>query len=246
MREDLSARLDVAASLAEPVRRSLYEYVAAATDAVTREAAAAALGIPPHTAKFHLDRLVADGLLDASYRRPEGRGGPGAGRPAKVYRRSALELDVTVPERRYALAGRLLLEAIGETDAEDAAAVRRVLRTVARRAGRDAGTARSSEHPVADETSAVLATLRADGFEPYEHDGSILLRNCPFHDLAQQDTELVCGMNVAYVGGVLQGLGVTSRRATLDPRPQHCCVRVTPRHDATQRRRIARRASWPV
>ena len=97
---------------------------------------------------------------------------------------------------------------------------------------RDAGTARSSEPPVADETSAVLATLRADGFEPYEHDGSILLRNCPFHDLAQQDTELVCGMNVAYVGGVLQGLGVTSRSATLDPRPQHCCVRLTPRRDA--------------
>jgi predicted ArsR family transcriptional regulator len=196
----------------------LLQFVAGATEPVTREAAAAALGVPAHTAKFHLDRLVADGLLDASYRRPEGRGGPGAGRPAKVYRRSELGLDVSVPERRYGLAGRLLLEAIGT---ERTTSARRTLRTVARRAGRATAAAAPG--------TTVLDALRAHGYEPYEDGDAIVLRNCPFHDLAKQDTELVCGMNVAYVGGLLQGLGATTMEATLEPRPKHCCVRISRR-----------------
>lgn len=220
MAEELAAKLEVAASLAEPVRRDLLQFVAGATKPVTREAAAAALGIPAHTAKFHLDRLVADGLLDASYQRPEGRGGPGAGRPAKVYWRSDLDLDVSVPERRYGLAGRLLLEAIG---AERTTSARRTLRTVARRAGRATATA-STEHG-----ATVLDALRTHGYEPYEDGDAIVLRNCPFHDLAQQDTELVCGMNVAYVSGLLHGLGATTMEATLEPRPKHCCVRISRR-----------------
>jgi predicted ArsR family transcriptional regulator len=220
MHDDLSTRLDTAASLAEPVRRALLQYVTGAAEPVTRESAAAALGIAPHTAKFHLDRLVADGWLDAGYQRPEGRGGPGAGRPAKVYRRSPLDLDVTVPERRYGLASRLLLAAIGQGEGE--VPVRKALRTVARKPGRAAGAHHAGP--------AVLDALRAHGYDPDEDGDAIVLRNCPFHDLAQQDTELVCGMNVAYLTGLLQGLGATTMQATLDPQPRQCCVRISRRH----------------
>jgi predicted ArsR family transcriptional regulator len=83
---------------------------------VSRDEAAAGVGVPRHRAKFHLDKLVGDGLLEAEYRRRSGRRGPGAGRPAKLYRASG-ELAVMLPGRRYELAGQLMARAITGPDA---------------------------------------------------------------------------------------------------------------------------------
>src|SRR6187551_2084694 len=92
-------------ALADDTRRALYAYVAAQHEPVGREQAASALHLALHTASFHLDRLVAEGLLDVEYRRLSGRTGPGAGRPSKLYRRTDREVSVSLPERRYELAG---------------------------------------------------------------------------------------------------------------------------------------------
>ena len=140
MPADLDARLEQLATLGEPVRRALYHYVTTAAVPVTREQAAAEIGVPQHTAKFHLDRLVDEGLLEAGYARPPGRGGPGAGRPAKVYRRSAAEVEVSLPERRYDLAGRLLVKAVTQAE-QGSIPVRDALTTVAHDEGRRTGRA---------------------------------------------------------------------------------------------------------
>src|SRR3954454_15156457 len=87
MADSLDDVADLAA-LAEPLRRRLYRYVARMPGPVGREEAALAVGVPVHTAKFHLDRLVDDRLLEVEFRRLTGRTGPGAGRPAKLYRRA--------------------------------------------------------------------------------------------------------------------------------------------------------------
>src|SRR5918911_20308 len=50
-------------------------------------------------AAFHLDKLVEAGLLEASFRRLGERRGPGAGRPAKLYRRGAGEVAASLPPR---------------------------------------------------------------------------------------------------------------------------------------------------
>jgi predicted ArsR family transcriptional regulator len=55
--------LDRVAALAEPVRRRLYEVVARAGEPVDRDDAAATAGVTRALAAFHLDRLVAAGLL---------------------------------------------------------------------------------------------------------------------------------------------------------------------------------------
>src|SRR5215472_18655504 len=102
--------------LADPVRARLYQAVATSSGPIGRDAAATAAGIARPLAAYHLDKLVELGLLTASYQRPEGRGGPGAGRPAKVYTRSDREFTVTVPPREYELAARLLAVAV-EADA---------------------------------------------------------------------------------------------------------------------------------
>ncbi len=72
--EDLAA----VGALQEPVRRSLYRYVAAHPGEVSRDEAAAAAGIQRQLAAFHLDKLVEAGLLETSF---AGRPAPGPVRP---------------------------------------------------------------------------------------------------------------------------------------------------------------------
>ena len=118
MADDFAEQVAGVAALAEPVRRDLYRFVVAQAEPVSRDQAGEGVGVPRHTAKFHLDKLVEEGLLDTEFRRLGDRQGPGAGRPTKLYRRSGREVSVTVPERRYDLAGELLASAVEESARE--------------------------------------------------------------------------------------------------------------------------------
>jgi predicted ArsR family transcriptional regulator len=207
-------------SLVEPVRRALYRYVAGQPQAVGRERAAAALSVPVHTAKFHLDRLVEEGLLEVEFRRLTGRSGPGAGRPAKLYRRSKVELSVSLPERRYDLAGQILATAVDRSVREEVPAAGLV-----QQAARDRGRAAAVQDPATGE-GATEKTLAGLGYEPRADGDDLVLANCPFDALARQHTDLVCGLNLSFVEGLLDGLGDAGFRACLDPDPQRCCVRL--------------------
>jgi predicted ArsR family transcriptional regulator len=227
--EDFAARVTGIAALGEPVRRDLYRFVVAQAEPVSRDEAATGIGVARHVAKFHLDKLVDDGLLEAEFARPPGRTGPGAGRPAKRYRRAARELAVSLPERHYDLAGRLLAQAV--TDAErDGVPVRDSLRRAARDAGRLLGDrVRHRAGPEASESellSAAEEVLVECGYEPRTDDAGLLLVNCPFHALAQEYTELVCGMNLELMNGLVSGVGGPIVDPVLDPAPGRCCVRL--------------------
>jgi predicted ArsR family transcriptional regulator len=204
-------------SLDDPVRRRLYEAVCERAEPVGRDEAAAAAGVGRALAVYHLDKLVEAGLLTPSYRRPPGRSGPGAGRPAKLYVRSDREFAVTVPPREYELAARLLIQAV---EADQCGNSRAALLDAARRLGADLGR---RFHGNADLDEA----LAGHGYEPRRgEDGVIRLRNCPFHQLAQQHRDVVCGMNLGLIEGILAGLGAQGLRPVLDPRPGHCCVAI--------------------
>jgi predicted ArsR family transcriptional regulator len=224
---DFDANVTGIAALAEPVRRSLYRYVVAQAGPVSRDQAAAGAGVARHVAKFHLDKLVEDGLLDVGYARPPGRSGPGAGRPAKLYRRSSRELAVSLPQRDYELAGRLLARAVTDAQRDDSP-IGDALRDVAREAGRALGQRAQSQAGPRPSRSAVLAAttsvLRACGYEPRPGPGGITLANCPFHALAQDFTDLVCGLNLELMGGLLAGLDRDYLHARLEPSPGQCCV----------------------
>lgn len=220
--DDFVAQVSGVSALAEPARRALYLYVVAQPEPVSRDQAAAGVDLPRHTAKFHLDRLVEEGLLDTEYRRLSGRRGPGAGRPTKLYRRSTRQVSVTLPERNYDLAGQILAGAV-EDAARDGVPVLEAVRRAAAEAGRRLG----AEQGLRDGPTALddlAAALRANGYEPRIQGDVIVLANCPFHALARTHTELVCGMNLHLIAAMLDELGYPAVQAGLDPAPDRCCV----------------------
>jgi predicted ArsR family transcriptional regulator len=223
----------VVGALAEPTRRSLYEQVVEADDWVSRDQVADTAGLPRATAAHHLDRLVEAGLLEVTYRRLTDRTGPGAGRPAKLYRRAARDVIVTLPPRDYELAGELLARAVlraraGKVEVltavhrEAAAEGKHFAEEMRRRCGGDGEAAPDVRRDV------VVEVLAEHGYEPVVEDGTVLLRNCPFHRLSTRHRELVCGMNVALLRSAVDAFGDTGLRARLDPREGYCCVTLSP------------------
>jgi predicted ArsR family transcriptional regulator len=206
-------------ALGDPVRRRVYDYVVAQDHEVGRAEAADAAGIQRTLAAFHLDRLADAGLLDVVFRRPPGRSGPGAGRPAKLYRRSAVDHVVSLPPRDYGTPAALLAEVVESLGAESD------LERAARRHGRTAGE--SAE-------GGVEEVLARQGYEPYRTDGAagvVRMRNCPFHAVAREFPPLVCGMNLALVEGLLEGMGETGLRARMRARPGECCVEIASKNN---------------
>ncbi|WP_211373958.1 metalloregulator ArsR/SmtB family transcription factor [Cellulomonas fimi] len=280
--DDFVSAVAGVAALAEPVRRELYLFVVSQPEPVSRDQAAAGTGVERHTAKFHLDRLVRDGLLETESRRLTGRQGPGAGRPAKLYRRAAREMSVSLPDRRYELAGRLLARAVDDSRREGTDVLTALDRAAADAGAWLAGAARTSRggataaEPEATPSGAVptrepatSGTVPADevtssgtsprdeatrsgamptdevapatspldracrvladnGYEPRRDADTVTLANCPFHALAREHTELVCGMNLSLLGGLASSLD-PGLEARLEPAPGRCCVVLTQR-----------------
>ena len=218
------------AALNDPIRRALYLFVANSAEPVSREQAAAAVDVQKALAAFHLDKLAEEGMLAFEFRRLTGRSGPGAGRPAKLYRRSDRQIEVSLPQREYDLAGMLLAGAIDAAESSGRS-VRKELerssyafgRTMGERVKERAG-ARASKAKL---RAALLEILREHGFEPRVVGSDVVLANCPFHALSQQFTELVCGMNLHLLEGVrsVLDLGNLELQPRLEPEPGQCCVK---------------------
>jgi predicted ArsR family transcriptional regulator len=212
-------RWTAAAALVDGSRRALFDYVRRQDHPVSREEAAEAHGMSRGLAAFHLDKLVEAGLLRARYQAPPGP--RSRGRAPKVYEPAQDGLAITIPERRYQLIAEILADAVAEDPGDATGAAHRH----ARRRGEALGAQLRAGGDRAD-LAAVLADL---GFEPRaDPDGRLLLHNCPFHALAAQHTALVCGLNHAFLAGLVAGLAASEVRPDLVPRPGACCVTLTP------------------
>lgn len=240
------------AALDDDLRWGMYEFIRTARRPVTRDEAAAAVGISRKLAAFHLDKLVEAGALRARYERAAGV--RRVGRAPKVYESSGIDIQVSIPPRSHEILAGILLEAVvaegravagadgavvgeghavaGEGRVEGA---RDVVRRVARDRGERIGAAeRQRVRPgrLGAERALTVATqlLAERGFQPARESATcIRLRNCPFHPLSAEAPELVCGLNHAFLAGMLDGLEASSVEAVLDPRPGECCVELRAR-----------------
>lgn len=225
MEESVQRQLGAAAVLADPLRRALFGYVRAAGREVGRDEAARSVGESRDRVALQLDRLAEAGLLEVSFRRLSGRSGPGAGRPAKLYRPSALQIDISVPPRRYDVAADVFagaLQAAGVPQAVVDGSAWEFGHTVGHQARSSAG-GRSRRWTVA------LEALAEDyGFQPVVAGRRMALNNCPFRSLVESRGELVCRMNLSLFRGMLAGLGADGMEATtVPPRGDGgCCVTV--------------------
>lgn len=221
-----AATLSTVAVLADDLRRRIYAFIRRADGPVSRDDAAAAVGISRKLAAFHLDKLVAAGLLRASYVRPPGL--RRVGRAPKLYAPADIDVQVSIPQREHAALAAILLDAVAAaTPGEDA---RQAALRIATQRGRDLGAAeRQHSRPgrVGTERALTLACgmLERHGFEPARAEPTrVWLRNCPFQPLSARDPELVCGINHAFLTGFLEGLGASTTTAVLVPHPGACCV----------------------
>jgi predicted ArsR family transcriptional regulator len=213
------------AALEDDSRRRMYAFIRQARRPVTRDEAAASVGISRKLAAFHLDKLVEAGVLRAHFT-PAG-GIRKVGRTPKVYEPAELDITISIPQRQHDLLADILLDAVLTPSGGDprAAAIH-----AASTRGQNLGTAeRQHSRPgkLGPERALTLASaiLERHGFEPArEAPTCVRLRNCPFHPLAAKAPDLVCGLNHAFLTGLLTGLRATTLNAILDPRAGECCV----------------------
>jgi predicted ArsR family transcriptional regulator len=227
--EDRQAMAAIAL-LADELRQRLYRFVAAQPGPVTRDQAAAAVGISRKLAAFHLDKLAATGLLETAAPDPASRR-PGPGRAPKAYQAATAEVAVSVPERRYDALGEVLAQAIVADG--PASSARRAAHQLARERGQGLGERIRAERRLGRlgperALTVVGELLGACGYAPARAATQLqlVLRNCPFQQLARRAPELVCGLNQEFLAGLLAGLRASRTEAVLQPDPTRCCVLV--------------------
>ena len=219
----LRKALGAVTSLGDPVRRRLYETLASEGRAVSRNEAARLTGIARPLVAYHLDRLVEDGLLATRFERQTGRSGPGAGRPAKLYYRPETPLQVTLPARDYELVARVMAEAIA---ARADGPIETALDRVARAIGRESA---ASDSDADGDATDLRRLLLERGYEPATDAGGVIcLRNCIFKELAAGQREVICGINLSLLQGMLEALPDAGMTAGLEPAEGRCCVVVRP------------------
>ncbi|MDE8667321.1 transcriptional regulator [Pseudarthrobacter sp. H3Y2-7] len=212
-------RVTAIASLGDEKRRQLFQLVASSDTAVGRDDAADALGLPRSTASFHLDKLVQDGLLAVEFHKSAGRTGPGSGRPAKMYRPAANEVNASVPDRNYDLAGELLAVAI-EHSTSTGEAVGDSLRMTSYRKGRE----------LAAGAGSLTEFMAGEGYDPRpDGEGGLVLANCPFHRLSDGHPGVVCAMNGSFLRGAAAACGEPEDCVAPNSVQGQCCARIAGR-----------------
>jgi predicted ArsR family transcriptional regulator len=229
VRDERDTAIGALGVLADRLRREMYDYVRRARRPITRDEAAAHVGISRKLAAFHLDKLTSAGLLQARYERAGG--GPTIGRTPKVYEASEAAVYVAIPARRHDLLAEILLDTVRTAAGDEPTAC--ALKVAADR-GRALGAAefdRARPGRLGPQRAITMAAgiIETCGYEPDRPSPTELrLRNCPFHPMAGHDPALVCGINHAFLRGVLDGLHARAVDAVLQPTPGECCVRLRP------------------
>lgn len=226
--------------LTEPRRREVYDFIAMQAEPASRDDVVDALGMTRSLAAFHLEKLAEAGLLETSFsRRAERAGGPGAGRPNKLYTVSNRKLDISIPPRRYDVAGRIMARAIAASAARRAESAATIARRFAEEEGRGIGAAHAAGgRPSAKKTLAAAEEALAEcGYEPTRDAQMVRLRNCPFHSLVEVAPRLVCELNESFVSGMLNGIGGDSsvEAELCGPIDGDCCVVVRSKSNSRSR-----------
>ncbi len=207
---------DLTSTLGDPTRRSIYLAVRESAQPATATQVAAEFNIHANVARHHLDRLANDGYLEVTRRRPEGKNGPGAGRPAKCYTATDKEIELQFPARRYDLLADLLIRVVQRLEPERAS-------QIAAEVGREYGVELAGTLDLPDEggfeaaLAAVQQAMVEVGFAVDANTNSrqLLMSHCPFGRTAFDHPEVVCSLDRGIVNGLMEALDQTTETVTL-------------------------------
>lgn len=226
-----------AALLVSPVRRRIVDTLAnqrpggAPQDVAGMTAAqlAAVLDLHVTTVRFHLDQLVAAGILHAEFSREFG-----VGRPRKVYAVAPGALDEARDHDAFRILAGLLAESLGDGSlAPEEAGRRWSLRRLARSAEAPADTPGRWLGKIAQ----MIDVLQSWGYTPElaTSEGGRTVRvnlvRCPFIDLAREHPAVVCGIHRGLIAGAMESLGEDDTEVSLEPfvKPDLCRAHVRTR-----------------
>lgn len=211
-------------ALGDNTRYAIYLELARSSRPLTTAQIAEGLGLHPNTVRPHLERMRDVGLLDVEV---SGRGD--VGRPQHRYSIAPDAPSLGLEPPTMPVLARMVLtmaQRLG-ADADDAEAV-----------GRSEGATRAVPYQRAPSTlEALVSDLDRLGFDPVVTDALdddesavVAFANCPFAPLAEQHSELVCGLHRGLVAGFVAEMGDAEVRefCTLTSRTP-CRVTVTSR-----------------
>lgn len=200
-----------ARALADPTRVRILELVAEAGRPVTVYDLAAVVGLHHTAVRQHLAKLRSAGLIDEEPLPPTGRG-----RPRLAYR----TVGSAPAGGPYQVLARLLAEAV---------------RTG--RSPRDTGRAAGERMAIADGAAVDQVVREASriGFEPVVHHrrsgvADVVLRACPFADVADADPQTVCDLHLGLAEGLVGAVGDATVEGLHLADPHRGGCRLTIRH----------------
>lgn len=217
--------------ISSPVRRRIID-ILTGRGAMTAAEVGRAMDVHVTTARFHLDQLVAGGLLDATFRKQTG-----AGRPRKLY---AIRPGSFHEGRRDQDGLGILTDLLAETFAQAAQGASISPAEAGRRWALEhvppstAGPADTAGRWLA-KIGEMVDVLDEWGYTPEvaTTDGGrtaqINLTNCPFVEVARKHPAVVCGIHRGLISGALERLGEPKAHVSLEPfvAPFLCRAHVT-------------------
>ncbi|MGV0775993.1 helix-turn-helix transcriptional regulator [Mycolicibacterium elephantis] len=196
--------------MSEGRREDVLATLRATDEPMTIVAIADELDVHPNTIRFHLDTLVADGRVERV--EPERRG---PGRPPQMFR-AVHRMDPGGPRRYQELAEILVLSLANQRNAAAKAvsAGRAWARRITAHDTRSASSARQS--------ARWLVNFLDDlGFAPQLRtvDGQqqVGLRHCPFLELADGGSDVVCPVHLGLMRGALEAWNAPVTVEKLEP-----------------------------
>ncbi|GBD83663.1 helix-turn-helix domain protein [bacterium BMS3Abin02] len=214
------------ATLGDPTRRSIYLRVRSSPEPLTATLVANEFGIHPNVARHHLDRLTEEGYLEVTRRRPTGKTGPGAGRPAKCYAATLKEIDLQFPTRRYDLLIDLLVRIVLHLAPGDGL---QIALEIGRDFGRElaSGITTTGDGDLAASLETVASLMQKEGFEIIADPAGekLLTEHCPFSAGKFEHPEVLCSLDRGIMTGIFEIVD-PQRAAALEANLEmdHACV----------------------